>query len=634
MLKINGEQFVDPSGHPVKFWGVNLVACYPLHSRADALAENLADLQINLVRPHHDLRPSGDWNPGMVSGALLRYRDNSREFDTEALDRFDYLNAALRKKGIYLALSTHWTRRYLPGDVDILKKDDKDNAAWRAALKELDGWGWKMNFEVYKMLPSIDERAALIDVEFVKNFLTHVNPYTGVAYGADPQVLTIEVRNEASFEYGIICGAHFPAYMQAELTRRWNAYAAEEGIQPGDIYKPADEKARSVRGKFLKKLDEDYFNRIKAAVRATGCKAAITYSNLWRGDNVLEMHSRLSDQIENHNYMNPLVTGTAVDGFYELGKTALAGKPYFVGELNQGEGEALTRQQAPTRTMLPIASAAFGSLQNWSGFVWFAWMHGDSKMGEDGWGLNENRAAALGGMMEDGMMIDHLRTAGMIFRRGLVAKAKETMVMNVDEPLAVGNYRALMQGKYNYSPGWQWVHEMRKSFGAVPPEQATAPWMTQPPVSPVASDTGEIVKDNDRRQLSVSAPQTEAFSGFLDGKAPAKLQCLGIEGEGFATVILVANDSKSLGTSESLIISKTGLNANNVETNGPKVRLRGLKTPSADQHWYISLTRPRAAAALMKEFEGSADRRLENAADGSLELPLASWHECELSLHK
>src|SRR5436853_370291 len=100
-LTIKGEDFVDPAGNVVRFWGVNLVALYPDHAKADAIASTLASRQINLVRPHHNLRPSTDWNPKMVSGSLLTYKDTSREFDPDALDKFDYLNAALRKNGIY-----------------------------------------------------------------------------------------------------------------------------------------------------------------------------------------------------------------------------------------------------------------------------------------------------------------------------------------------------------------------------------------------------------------------------------------------------------------------------------------------------------------------------------------------------
>lgn len=633
-LIVKGEDFVDAAGSPVRFWGVNLVGVYPEKERADAMATYLAALQVNLVRPHHLLRPSLDWNPKMKSGSLLSYRNNSREFDPVALDRFDYLNAALRRHGIYLAFSAHFSRRYLTGDVDILKTDAKDRSTWMAAMREIMGWNWQKSIDPLKMLPVIDERAALLTEEFVKKLLTHVNPYTGIAYGVDPQILTMEIANEASTEYGIICGNRFPDYWQAQLVEKWETFARAESIEPGDIYKPANDQVKDARARFLRKLDEDYAKRIAAVIRGTGYKSAITYSNLWRGDAAAEMHARIADQIEDHNYMDPMVAGGLTDGIYELSRSALVNKPFFIGELNQGEGSANIARQSPERTMLPLAISAYGSLHNWSGVVWFAWMHGDTMQAEDGWANNEGRVSSLGNMINDGMVIDHLRTTGMIFRKGLVAKSTAPVTLTVDPPFTAGDYKGLMRGKYVYRPGWQAVHAVRKAFGPAPAEQANAPWMTQSPPNPVSSDTGEIVRDIERKQLSVAAPKAEAFSGYLDGKSPAGLKQLELKGSGFATVVVVASDDKALTDSERLIVSRTGLNAAKSETAEPRVILRGLKPPGKGQEWSIRLTRPRAAAALMKDFTEQDDQRLQPAADGTLELPLAQWHECELILKK
>ncbi len=167
----------------------------------------------------------------------------------------------------------------------------------------------------------------------------------------------------------------------------------------------------------------------------------------------------------------------------------MAGKPYIIGELNEAEGEKNIAKQAATRTMLPLAVSAYGSLQNWAGVVWFAWTHGAKTLGPDGWSVGEGRAASEGVMLDDGMMIDHLRTAGIIFRRELVAPSKEPVTLWVDDPVTATNYSALMRGKYNYLPGWQNIHNIRKAYGPVPATQATSPWMTQQPPTPRSSPT-------------------------------------------------------------------------------------------------------------------------------------------------
>lgn len=152
----------------MKFWGVNLTALYPDHATSDALAANLAERQINLARPHHLLRHGKDWNPQMISGALVDYRKDSRTFDRDALDRFDYLNAALRRHGIYLAMSAHMSRLYRGGDAAILDTTPEDAAAWSAAIDEMNRWDWRKSIDPLKSLPVIDERAALLTEEFLK----------------------------------------------------------------------------------------------------------------------------------------------------------------------------------------------------------------------------------------------------------------------------------------------------------------------------------------------------------------------------------------------------------------------------------------------------------------------------------
>ena len=624
-LTVKGEDYLTPDGSVVRFWGANLVASYPDHARADAFAKNLASVGINLVRPHHLLRAGKDWNPDLASGALLSYRGNSREFDADALDRFDYLNAALRKQGIYLAFSAHFTRAYLPGDVDILKTTDADRDAWVAALTEMNSWPSKKSFDLRKLLPVVDERAALLNEEFIRNLLTHVNPHSGLSYAADPQIISLEVVNEHALEYAIVCMNRLPEFWQQRLEKRWQDYAAAAGEVGGDLYKPATPALVTLRAKFLTGLDEAYDKRIQAVVRATGSRVPTTFSNLWRGDSTLEMHARNAQIMENHAYVDPLVVRGIEDGFAKAGRTALVGKPFFIGELNQAEGDKNILLQSPHRTMLPLASAAYGAFNNWSGLVWFAWLHGEEVgTGDDGWARYERRRSNLGGMVADGMMLDHLRTTGLIYRRGLVAPSKAPVTLWTDAPFAVAGYGALMRGKIDAQAGWADVHAIRRAYGLVPAGQAGAPWLAKPAVSPVVSDTGEIVRDVTRRQFTVAAPQAEGFSGFIDANAPAGLKHLAVSGADFATVVAVAEDRKAFGQSGHLIVSRTGLDAAGKELDGPVVTLSGLSRAPEGKAWTFKITRPRP--------EAGKTPAVAVGADGAVTLPSVLWNEGELTL--
>ncbi|MBN2584474.1 MAG: beta-galactosidase, partial [Planctomycetes bacterium] len=79
-------------GKRVRFWGVNLCfsACFPTHDAADRLAARLAAFGINCVRFHHmdhHAWPRGIWK-----------KDYSG-LEPEALDRLDYLLAAMKREG-------------------------------------------------------------------------------------------------------------------------------------------------------------------------------------------------------------------------------------------------------------------------------------------------------------------------------------------------------------------------------------------------------------------------------------------------------------------------------------------------------------------------------------------------------
>lgn len=629
-LRVQGEDFVNAKGQAVRFWGVNVVALFPQKTAAEGLAARIASFGFNLVRPHHYMRQSLDWNTGSKIEALADYDENSYSLKPEAVDRFDYLNAQLRKHGIYLAFALRYSRNYVLKDSKIIATTPEDDLAWRKAMSELNTWDWRRAIDARKMLPTFDERCQAIDLEFAKRLLSHVNPYTGLSYANDPQVLTIETINEFTSEYTIICGAkdRFPKYFEDKLQAKWLAFVKEQGGEPCLFWELKTQAQKELRQKFLVKLDEDYFRKVSELVRSLGSKAALTYSNLWRGEAAAELESRLVDSVEDHTYTNPFFAEKPEDAFLTLGQKALAGKPFFVGELNQAEGGDNIRKQSPFRSQLPLAMAAYGSFSNYTGLVWFAWQHGDRALGDDGQpAKGEGRESNIGELMTDGMQLDHMRAAGLIFRRGLAAKSAAPIIVRVDPPFAAHDYNALMRPKYPVRAGWQDVHALRKAFAARADTDAQAAWFTQDAPKVLASDTGEIVKDTVRRQLTLHAAQAEGFSGSLDANDPAGLRHLRLSGkEGFATVLLVAADALPLEQSRHLLISRTTLDKTGREMDGDAVLLEGL----AAGNWTIRPTRPESLQRLLNEFTGAQAVLLRRDAQGRVLLPAAGWKECEL----
>jgi hypothetical protein len=153
-LKAVGNNFEDAQGNAVRLWGVNMVSLFPTHEEAENTAANLAALNVNIVRPHHMLRSSRDWIFRSQICALNLMNKSTRQPDPEAWERFDYLNAQLRKRGIYLQFSLHFSRSFREGDVDIIETTPEDRAAWIAAIKEFNSWNWRKTIDPGKMMPN------------------------------------------------------------------------------------------------------------------------------------------------------------------------------------------------------------------------------------------------------------------------------------------------------------------------------------------------------------------------------------------------------------------------------------------------------------------------------------------------
>jgi hypothetical protein len=623
-LKIEGEKFVDDSGKVVNFWGVNLVSFYPKKEIADKTAANLASLGINMVRPHHCMRPSKDWN---YDGpfALAKYNGNSRDMDMEAWDRFDYLNAKLREKGIYLALAIWWSRSYQPTDVDIKKISATDDKAWSDAMKELNSWDWRKSFDPRKLLPIFDERSFLLNAEFAKFMLTRVNKYSGLTYGKDPQVMSLEYLNECDPEYILICKNVFPEYFKKEFESKLNDFAVKKGVKPFDLYKMANDEQKRTFSEFCSFLIQDFSKRMTQAVREYGYQGPVMFSNLWESEPGLNARSITDNYIEDHLYGDPFPVGKKDDMFYEKTKGVLKGKPFIIGEMNMSENQDLIKKLAPVRSMLQFAVSAYGSLQDWAGVTWFAWNHGSRDIADDGWGKDMSRKPSIGTVCGDGVFLDHCRTTGIIFRNGYFRGSTAPITLVVDEPYFPSGYQDMVRGKYIVKPGWQSIHKVRKAYGQVPAEQKTAEWMTASSSTDVIiSDTGEIIKDMQRKQLTAYAPKAEGFSGYLDSTPPAGLKVIGIKNDtGFATVVLVPLDDLPIVKSSHLLLSRTYTVADGSESDALNIVLNGLP---ANSKWCFRPTRTRETGG------EKTVSSIKTAADGSLVLPSGNWTESEIEL--
>ena len=161
-------------GGRARFFGAYLLPPTPFlePKEADALADRLARSGINLVR-------LGDLDTSLGPDRSLYddSRDDTKAFDPIALTKLDHLIAALKARGIHIALELQSVRRYRSedgvADVEQLPLGGGPAAAFDSTLGQL----------------ALGSARALLE---------HVNPETGLALRDDPVLAWVTLAGELS----------------------------------------------------------------------------------------------------------------------------------------------------------------------------------------------------------------------------------------------------------------------------------------------------------------------------------------------------------------------------------------------------------------------------------------------------
>jgi hypothetical protein len=190
----------------VRFWGVNVTfgANFPEKSQAASVAQRLSKYGVNLVRFHHMDNQSA---AGQAAG-IWKTISPDREIDPGQLDRLDYFVAQLARHGIYVDLNLLVSRPFnrgndLPADIDLVTD-------------------WK----VRGALGFFDPQTRELQKRFAADLLTHVNPYTGLAYVEDPAVAFVEINNENGLVQAFLGESldTLPPHYARMLKDQWNAW--------------------------------------------------------------------------------------------------------------------------------------------------------------------------------------------------------------------------------------------------------------------------------------------------------------------------------------------------------------------------------------------------------------------------
>ena len=200
---VDGDRFITAgTGKEIRFWGLNTCFVMNFPEKADAAryAQRIAGFGFNAVRLHHmDRRDIWGKN----------YPKDLTTIDPEMLDRLDWFIYQLKLNGIYVNINLHVSREFGPAN---------------GFLPEDQGTRYDKGLDNY------EPRMIELQKKYAHDLLTHVNPYTKMAYTDDPCVAMIEINNENSILTQYRDGALDSLGTDYELTlqKLWNEWLAKK----------------------------------------------------------------------------------------------------------------------------------------------------------------------------------------------------------------------------------------------------------------------------------------------------------------------------------------------------------------------------------------------------------------------
>ncbi|MGB6974263.1 MAG: hypothetical protein WBD67_06235 [Terracidiphilus sp.] len=560
-------------GERIRLWGVNITdwsnGSRQIPSKRDAplWAATLARFGVNCVRFQFlDLEAP--------RGLVAAGRPDTRSLDHDQFDREDYFIAQLEKRGIYIDFNMLVGRHFKAGDgvenVNQLGQGAKGTSLFDARLIELQK-------------------------EYARELLAHRNLYTGLEYTRDPAVALIEINNENALNIGYRPPS--PFYSQ-ELTGLYNKWLAAHrtpeqivalrqitGVKGDDAEVPlmfwrgqaatAPPERFYAEAEFYNDTQRDYFSGIEDYLKHTlGSKSLVIatadHSHSGSGYPIL-MATVGSDGIDGHDYWehsemyvrkSPMVDDPFNSTVVDLSRSAIAGKPYTVSEVNEpfpndyaGEG-------------IPIL-AAYGAMQDWDAIMWYTF---EPKQDPD-WKpyVGDPFDISL-----DPVKMPELAAGALLFLRGDVAASRQAVDRSYTAQQVYDSMLLPSTERPYFTPGFPLQlpleHEMRISSFKGPPTQAFTQSLAP---NPIRSDKGQLAWYHSAPQtglVTVNSPRTQALIGFIRAHTASDSNLAAeVIKNTFCTIQLSSLDEEPISRSSKLLLVAGG----RVENTGQRWNTAG-----------------------------------------------------------
>ncbi len=553
-VRVEDGHIVSGDGKRLRLWGVNVTdwskgsTMLPSHEESSFWASTLARYGVNCVRLHFlDL--------AAPRGLIDPTRDDTRAFEPGQLDRLDFWVAELKKRGIYIDLNLNVGRSYKAAD----GVQDADKIRWA------------------KGLTFFNPRLIELQQEYARQLLTHFNPYTKAEYRNEPAIAIIELANENALYLGF--RAPTPAY-DKELLDRYNDWLRKKlnpaeltrlraiaGVQ-GEEQVPrltsreiaaAPPERFQTEVEFFIEMERRYFREMESYLKNTlkvrpPVIGTADHSHSSSGYPLLSSTSLL-DIVDGHTYWQhpgargpqntPMVNQAIRSTVVELSRTAFAGKPYLVSEVNHPFPNEYASEGIPIL-------AAYAALQDWDGVFWYTF---EPKLARD-WPplIGDPYDISL-----DPVKMPQLAAGALMFIRGDVSPARKVIKRSYATQQVYESLRLPQSESPYFTPGFPLSLPLRhgsriSSLNGNPTEKIEIR-----DSDPIVSDTGELawyaLSTEQGGVVTVDGERSQAEVGFL-GAHRKRLRHLAPEIDNrFASLMLTALDPQPIARSTRMLLT-------------------------------------------------------------------------------
>ena len=178
-LRSDGDRLVFEDGTPARFWGTNLTAWALFGTDRENVKQQARRLSRARLQPRSPASPRLALGESRMFSATARLTD-TKSLSAAMLERLDWWIKCLKDEGIYVWLDLHVRRQFKAGD----GIEHFEEIAKGKPTADLKGFNY-VNASI---------QAAMR--RFAEDYVSHLNPFTGLRYKDDPAIIALLLTNE------------------------------------------------------------------------------------------------------------------------------------------------------------------------------------------------------------------------------------------------------------------------------------------------------------------------------------------------------------------------------------------------------------------------------------------------------